>query len=68
MFRDHEFKDPKSNFDAAFRTWLRRAPAFAPRQTNGKPPGLVVHQQYGVPFNDDKARALVASVRRKQES
>lgn len=26
-FRDHEFKDPKSDADAAFRNWLRRAPA-----------------------------------------
>lgn len=33
MFRDHEFRDPKSNFDAAFRTWLRRSHSF------GTPPG-----------------------------
>lgn len=24
-FRDHEFKDPKSDPDATFRNWLRRA-------------------------------------------
>jgi hypothetical protein len=27
-FRDHEFKDPKSDADAAFRTWLRNAANF----------------------------------------
>lgn len=40
LFKDHEFKDPKSNFDAAFRTWLRRAATYAP------PPGLVTHQKH----------------------
>lgn len=34
-FRDHEFRDPHSNWPAAWRTWMRRAPDFAPR-TNGK--------------------------------
>jgi hypothetical protein len=28
LFRDHEFKDPKTDPDAAFRTWLRRAAAY----------------------------------------
>jgi hypothetical protein len=43
QFRDHEFKDPKSNFDAAFRTWLRRANEYGAR--NGTPPGLQQHRQ-----------------------
>jgi len=30
-FRDHEFRDPKSDADAAFRTWLRNAKRFSPR-------------------------------------
>jgi len=28
-FRDHEFRDPKTDADAAFRTWLRNAKRFA---------------------------------------
>lgn len=24
-FRDHEFKDPRSNWDATFRNWIRNA-------------------------------------------
>jgi hypothetical protein len=39
LFRDHEFKDPKSNFDAAFRTWMRRSAQYS------KPPGLQQHMQ-----------------------
>jgi len=37
MYRDHEFRSPKSDADAAFRTWLRRAP-----QANGvrAPPSM----------------------------
>jgi len=27
-FRDHEYRDPKSDADAAFRTWLRNAATF----------------------------------------
>lgn len=30
-FRDHEFRYPKSDADAAFRTWLRNAATFHPR-------------------------------------
>jgi hypothetical protein len=33
LFRDHEFKDPKSDADAAFRTWLRRAAQYRPPVT-----------------------------------
>src|SRR5690606_37388929 len=28
-FRDHEFRDPKSDADAAFRTWLRNAAQYS---------------------------------------
>ena len=41
-FRDHEFKDPKSDADAAFRNWLRGSTRYiraagkpAPKQPNG---------------------------------
>lgn len=37
-FRDHEFKDPKSDADRAFRNWLRRD------ATLGKPPGAQQHE------------------------
>jgi hypothetical protein len=30
-FRDHEFKDPKTDANAAFRTWLRNSKKFSPR-------------------------------------
>ncbi len=43
-FRDHEFRDPKSDADAAFRTWLRRAHDFAVQR--GKAPGLVQHEEH----------------------
>ena len=35
MFRDHEFKDPHSNWAAAWRTWMRRAPEFQRVGGNG---------------------------------
>lgn len=36
-FRDHEFKDPHSNWEAAWRQWMRRTPEFSRRPaTNGK--------------------------------
>lgn len=34
LFRDHEFKDPRSDWDAGFRNWLRRA-AEMPGKKNG---------------------------------
>lgn len=34
LFRLHEFKDPKSDFDLAFHRWLRNAPTFAGRPAN----------------------------------
>jgi hypothetical protein len=34
-FRDHEFRSPKSDGDACFRTWLRNAKKFAPTGGNG---------------------------------
>lgn len=30
-FRDHEFKDPHSNWEAAWRQWMRRTPEFSRR-------------------------------------
>jgi hypothetical protein len=30
-FRDHEFRDPRSNWPAAWRQWMRRSPQFKPR-------------------------------------
>ena len=68
LFREHEFKDPKSDADRAFSRWLRKAPEFAPRQPNGKPPGLTLHEQYGVPINADKAQSILAAARREQKS
>ena len=43
QFRDHEFATPRSDPDAAFRVWLRRASEFAPR--GAKPPGQVKHER-----------------------
>ena len=34
-FKDHEFKDPKTDAAAAFRTWLRRSVNFQRPQRNG---------------------------------
>lgn len=39
LFRLHEFRDPKSNFDMAFHRWLRNAPSFAGRAANQNAPG-----------------------------
>ncbi len=46
LFRDHEFATPKTDPDATFRTWLRRASSFASGAPagGGKPPGLVQHE------------------------
>jgi hypothetical protein len=42
-FRDHEFRDPKSDADATFRTWLRRAGEYSPpRQVSGGGGGSTV--------------------------
>ncbi len=37
LYRDHEFKDPKSDPDATFRTWLKRAAGYHP--PSGPGPG-----------------------------
>lgn len=37
-FRDHEFRDPHSNWIAAWRQWMRRCIEFVPRGTNGIEP------------------------------
>jgi len=34
-FRDHEYRDPHSNWTAAWRTWMRRAPEFRRGGVNG---------------------------------
>ena len=41
LYRDHEFKDPKSDPDATFRTWLKRAAEYHPPSGPGprKPSG-----------------------------
>lgn len=36
-FRDHEFRDPHSDWLAAWRQWIRRSPEFAPRAGFAKP-------------------------------
>lgn len=64
LFRDHEFKDPKSNFDAAFRTWLRRANDYAPRKLNGTPPGLEQHNVHKQAAGAELARRLLTGGRR----
>jgi hypothetical protein len=46
LFREHEFKDPKTDADRAFARWLRRAHDFVKPVTNGKPPGLVQHERH----------------------
>lgn len=38
LFRLHEFKDPKSDFDLAFHRWLRNAPGFSGRPANQNRP------------------------------
>lgn len=53
QFRDHEFADPKSDADAAFRNWLRRAPDF---KRNGKAPGLMEHETREL--NESDLRAI----------
>jgi Helix-turn-helix domain len=35
LFRDHEFRDPHSNWVAAWRTWMRRTPEFQRPGSNG---------------------------------
>lgn len=37
-FRDHEFKDPKTDADACFRTWLRNAARFGRSDRRGPAP------------------------------
>lgn len=37
-FREHEFKDPKTDFDRAFSRWLRRSVEFRSSGVGGKPP------------------------------
>jgi hypothetical protein len=37
LFKDHEYRDPKSDADACFRTWLKRALEFGPQRARGKP-------------------------------
>lgn len=36
-FRDHEFRDPKSDFDRAFRTWMKRSRIFRTGQPHERP-------------------------------
>ena len=38
QFRDHFAAngEPKQDWDAAFRNWIRRSPAYAPRPANGQ--------------------------------
>jgi hypothetical protein len=40
-FRDHEFAKPKTDADAAFRTWLRNAHGYAARGNRRNGPALV---------------------------
>lgn len=61
LFRDHEFRDPKSNFDAAFRTWLRRANDYAVRKPNGPPPGLEQHNTYKQAAGAELARKFLGT-------
>lgn len=42
-FRDHEFRDPKSDFDLAFHRWLRTASTFAPRKSNDRSSAKLDH-------------------------
>jgi hypothetical protein len=44
-FRDHEFAKPKSDADAAFRTWLRNALSFGARGASGGRNGAFVPQR-----------------------
>jgi hypothetical protein len=41
-FRDHEFAKPRTDADAAFRTWLKRAAEFS--KAHQAPPGLAQHR------------------------
>lgn len=47
-FRDHEFRDPKSDADAAFRRWIRTAAEYGsrPQRINGIPTGLEEHNAH----------------------
>lgn len=82
-FREYWIREGKRKNAAGWlRAWTNRVAAVAkrgelwvddlrqvqPRQGFQKPPGLVVHEQYGVPMSQERAAALVASVRRRQES
>lgn len=35
-FRDHEFRDPKSDFDRTFRRWMRQSQNFQPRKAHDR--------------------------------
>ena len=82
-FRDYWIREQKRKNGAGWvRAWVNRVEQVAkrgglwvddlrqvqPRQPFQKPPGLIVHEQYGVPLSQDQARALVASARREVKS
>lgn len=55
-FRDHEFRAPKSDADAAFRRWLRQASQYADQRFTGPMNG----RNYGPPSAVQVALARVA--------
>jgi hypothetical protein len=68
-FRDHEFRDPKTDADATFRTWLRNAADYrASRPQNGQqtPPGREHHEQMQSERAAQQARRLFAAAGKAQ--
>lgn len=64
-FRNHEFKDPKSDFDRAFFTWLRNAPTFAPKAQNGQSAKLTArHDNYEASWAGSESAAGIVAARR----
>jgi hypothetical protein len=64
--RDHEFKTPRSDPEATFRTWLRRAAEMASErgQRGAVPPGLEQHNAHKQAAGAELARKLLLGGRR----
>lgn len=68
-FKDHEFRDAKTDADAAFRTWLRNAAEYRTSRVQGgqpTPPGREHHEQMQSEQAAQKARRLFAAAGKAQ--
>jgi hypothetical protein len=57
LFRDHEFKDPKTDANRAFSRWLRNAPTMTRRNGMSADEKLIRHRQQidGISLNDSRS-------------